>query len=142
MELICQGGLSYLSLNRLSGTLSGGEAQRLRLAGMLGSELTGITYILDEPTAGLHPSDTEGLIDILKQIRDLGNTVIIAEHDEDIIKNADYLVDLGPLAGEKGGEIMAAGNYEQLLHSTNSLTANLFKIRKRHQVYRSPRNLK
>ncbi len=141
LELISKSGLSYLSLDRPSVSLSGGEAQRLRLAGMLGSELTGITYILDEPTAGLHSSDTEGLIDILKQIRDLGNTVIIAEHDEDIIKAADYLVDLGPLAGEKGGEIVAAGNYEQLLHSTNSLTANYLN-KKETQFYRKPKEFK
>jgi excinuclease ABC subunit A len=135
LELIHQNGLSYLSLDRLTGTLSGGEAQRLRLAGMLGSELSGITYILDEPTAGLHPSDTEGLIEILKQIRNLGNTVIIAEHDEEIIRAADYLVDLGPGAGENGGEIVAEGNYAQLLQSIDSLTAS-YLSKKEAQVYR------
>ncbi len=141
LELISQNGLSYLSLDRRSGTLSGGETQRLRLAGMLGSELTGITYILDEPTAGLHPSDTEGLIKTLKQIKNIGNTVIIAEHDEDIIKNADYLVDLGPLAGEKGGKIVAMGDYKHILHSTNSLTANYLN-KKDAQVYREPKEIK
>jgi excinuclease ABC subunit A len=141
MELISQSGLSYLCLDRPSGTLSGGEAQRLRLAGMLGSELTGITYILDEPTAGLHPSDTEGLIDIIKQIRDLGNTVIISEHDEDIIKAADYLVDLGPLAGDQGGEIVSMGTFEQISTSTNSLTANYLN-KKETQFYRKLKEFK
>lgn len=135
LELICQIGLAYLSMDRPSATLSGGEAQRLRLAGMLGSELTGITYVLDEPTAGLHPSDTEGLIDILKQIRDLGNTVVIAEHDEDLIKSADYLVDLGPKAGEEGGLVVAQGDYQHILNNDKSLTASYLK-QKSIPVYR------
>jgi len=141
MELISQSGLTYLSMDRASSSLSGGETQRLRLAGMLGSELSGITYILDEPTVGLHPSDTEGLIDILKQIRDLGNTVIIAEHDEEIIKTADYLVDLGPSAGENGGKIVAEGSYQQLLDTEQSLTAKYLN-QKEVPVYRKYKNLK
>ncbi len=116
-------GLSYLSINRLSNTLSGGEAQRVRLAGVLGAELSGITYILDEPTAGLHPSDTGNLIKILKKIRDLGNTVLLAEHNEELIQAVDYLFELGEKAGAKGGKIIAQGTLRDILASPASLTA-------------------
>jgi Excinuclease ATPase subunit len=115
-------GLSYLTLNRKSNTLSGGESQRINLATSLGSSLVGSMYILDEPSIGLHPKDTERLIKVLKSLRDLGNTVIVVEHDEDIMKAADEIIDIGPEAGTFGGEIMATGNYADILKS-DSLTA-------------------
>ena len=115
-------GLNYLTLNRTSNTLSGGESQRINLATSLGSSLVGSMYILDEPSIGLHPKDTERLITVLKDLRDLGNTVIVVEHDEDIMKHADYIIDIGPEAGTFGGHVVAEGSYEQLL-SSNSLTA-------------------
>ncbi len=115
-------GLSYLTLNRKSNTLSGGESQRINLATSLGSSLVGSMYILDEPSIGLHPKDTERLIKVLKDLRDLGNTVIVVEHDEDIMKAADEIIDIGPEAGTFGGEVVATGNYKALLKS-NSLTA-------------------
>ena len=114
--------LNYLTLNRKSNTLSGGESQRINLATSLGSSLVGSMYILDEPSIGLHPKDTERLIEVLKSLRDLGNTVIVVEHDEDIMKAADEIIDIGPEAGSFGGEIVATGNYKNLLKS-NSLTA-------------------
>ena len=115
-------GLSYLTLNRTSNTLSGGESQRINLATSLGSSLVGSMYILDEPSIGLHPKDTERLIKVLKNLRDLGNTVIVVEHDEDIMKAADTIIDIGPEAGTFGGEIVAEGTFQQILKST-SLTA-------------------
>ncbi|MDT8417071.1 MAG: excinuclease ABC subunit UvrA [Lutibacter sp.] len=115
-------GLSYLTLNRTSTTLSGGESQRINLATSLGSSLVGSMYILDEPSIGLHPKDTERLIKVLKDLRNLGNTVIVVEHDEDIMKAADFIIDIGPEAGTFGGEIVAEGNYEDILKS-ESLTA-------------------
>ena len=108
-------GLGYLTLNRKSNTLSGGESQRINLATSLGSSLVGSMYILDEPSIGLHPRDTHRLIKVLKSLRDLGNTVIVVEHDADIMKAADYIIDIGPEAGTHGGEVVAAGTYEQLL---------------------------
>ena len=115
-------GLSYLTLNRTSNTLSGGESQRINLATSLGSSLVGSMYILDEPSIGLHPKDTERLIKVLKNLRDLGNTVIVVEHDEDIMKEADYIFDIGPEAGTFGGHIVAEGTFKQILKS-DSLTA-------------------
>ncbi|MCK4562103.1 MAG: excinuclease ABC subunit UvrA, partial [Flavobacteriaceae bacterium] len=115
-------GLNYLSLNRRSNTLSGGESQRINLATSLGSSLVGSMYILDEPSIGLHSRDTEKLIKVLKNLRDLGNTVIVVEHDEDIMKVADYIIDIGPEAGSFGGELVAEGNYNKILKS-NSLTS-------------------
>ncbi len=123
LEFLSNVGLSYLSLNRKSNTLSGGESQRINLATSLGSSLVGSMYILDEPSIGLHPKDTERLIEVLKSLRDLGNTVIVVEHDEDIMKAADEIIDIGPEAGSFGGEVVATGNYSKLLKS-NSLTAN------------------
>ena len=114
--------MNYLTLNRKSNTLSGGESQRINLATSLGSSLVGSMYILDEPSIGLHPKDTERLIEVLKSLRDLGNTVIVVEHDEDIMKAADEIIDIGPEAGSFGGEVVATGNYKNLLKS-NSLTA-------------------
>lgn len=115
-------GLSYLTLNRKSNTLSGGESQRINLATSLGSSLVGSMYILDEPSIGLHPKDTERLIVVLKALRDIGNTVIVVEHDEDIMKAADQIIDIGPEAGTFGGEVVAQGTYKEILKS-DSLTA-------------------
>jgi len=115
-------GLDYLTLNRTSNSLSGGESQRINLATSLGSSLVGSMYILDEPSIGLHPKDTKRLINVLQDLRDLGNTVIVVEHDEDIMKAADYIIDIGPEAGTFGGKIVAEGNFEDILKS-NSLTA-------------------
>ena len=115
-------GLSYLTLNRTSNTLSGGESQRINLATSLGSSLVGSMYILDEPSIGLHPKDTERLISVLKRLRDLGNTVIVVEHDEEIMKAADYIVDIGPEAGTLGGKVVATGTFQDILAS-DSLTA-------------------
>ena len=115
-------GLSYLTLNRKSNSLSGGESQRINLATSLGSSLVGSMYILDEPSIGLHPKDTENLITVLKSLRDLGNTVIVVEHDEDIMKAADEVIDIGPEAGTHGGEVVAHGTLDEILKS-NSLTA-------------------
>ena len=123
-------GLGYLTLDRLSSTLSGGESQRINLSTSLGSSLVGSLYILDEPSIGLHPRDTHRLIKVLKQLRDLGNTVIVVEHEEEVIRAADYVVDVGPRAGEKGGEIVFSGPLKSLLKSKNSLTADyLVRIR-------------
>ncbi|MSU63702.1 MAG: excinuclease ABC subunit A [Pedosphaera sp.] len=116
-------GLGYLTLNRESGTLSGGEAQRIRLATQIGAGLVGVLYILDEPSIGLHQRDNERLLKTLEGLRDLGNTVLVVEHDEDTIRRADYILDLGPGAGVRGGELVAAGNLEQVLQSSSSLTA-------------------
>ena len=115
-------GLGYLGLDRESGTLSGGEAQRIRLATQIGSKLTGVLYILDEPSIGLHQRDNERLLETLRELRDLGNTVIVVEHDEDTIRAADYLVDLGPYAGLRGGQIVAAGTVPEVLANPKSLT--------------------
>lgn len=115
-------GLNYLTLNRTSNTLSGGESQRINLATSLGSSLVGSMYILDEPSIGLHPKDTERLIDVLKDLRDLGNTVIVVEHDEDIMKEADYIIDIGPEAGTYGGHVVAEGTFDAIMKS-DSLTA-------------------
>src|SRR5690606_5802989 len=115
-------GLGYLTLNRKSNTLSGGESQRINLATSLGSSLVGSMYILDEPSIGLHPKDTERLIVDLRFFRELGNTVIVVEHDEDIMKAADYIIDIGPEAGTFGGEVVAQGNYAEILKS-DTLTA-------------------
>ncbi len=115
-------GLGYLTLNRKSNSLSGGESQRINLATSLGSSLVGSMYILDEPSIGLHPKDTENLIEVLQSLRDLGNTVIVVEHDEDIMKAADQIIDIGPEAGTHGGEVVASGTYDEILLS-QSLTA-------------------
>ena len=117
-------GLDYLNLNRTSGTLSGGESQRIRLASQIGSGLSGVLYVLDEPSIGLHQRDNDRLLATLKRLRDLGNTVIVVEHDEDAIRAADYVVDMGPGAGVHGGEIVAEGTLKQLLKSRKSLTAD------------------
>ncbi len=120
-------GLNYLSLSRKSSTLSGGESQRIRLASQIGSGLTGVTYVLDEPSIGLHQRDNQKLINTLKNLRDLGNSIIVVEHDEDIIKEADYVVDIGKLAGINGGSIVAEGNFDKILRNKDSLTSNYIK---------------
>lgn len=122
LSFLTEVGLDYLTLNRNSATLSGGESQRINLATSLGSSLVGSMYILDEPSIGLHPKDTERLIKVLLSLRDLGNTVIVVEHDEDIMKAADMIIDIGPEAGTLGGHLVAQGTYEEILKST-SLTA-------------------
>jgi excinuclease ABC subunit A len=122
LEFLSNVGLNYLTLNRRSNTLSGGESQRINLATSLGSSLVGSMYILDEPSIGLHPKDTERLIDVLKSLRDLGNTVIVVEHDEDIMKAADSIIDIGPEAGTFGGEVVAVGDFKAILAS-DTLTA-------------------
>ncbi len=116
-------GLGYLTLNRLSSTLSGGESQRINLATSLGSSLVGSLYILDEPSIGLHSRDTEQLIGVLKDLQELGNTVVIVEHDEEIIKSAHHVIDMGPMAGRHGGEVVFQGSHQDLLKEENSLTA-------------------
>ena len=122
LQFLTNVGLTYLTLNRKSNTLSGGESQRINLATSLGSSLVGSMYILDEPSIGLHPKDSEQLIAVLKALRDLGNTVIVVEHDEDIMKQADEIIDIGPEAGTLGGEVVATGTFKQILKS-KSLTA-------------------
>jgi len=122
LQFLTNVGLNYLTINRASNTLSGGESQRINLATSLGSSLVGSMYILDEPSIGLHPKDTEKLISVLKDLRDLGNTVVVVEHDEDIIKEADYIIDIGPEAGTFGGQVVSEGNFGEILQS-DSLTA-------------------
>jgi excinuclease ABC subunit A len=123
LEYLLNVGLGYLTLNRLSATLSGGESQRINLATSLGSSLVGSLYILDEPSIGLHPRDTNLLINVLNDLRDLGNTVIVVEHDEEIIRAADYIIDIGPLAGRNGGEVVFKGTPKELISSDTSLTS-------------------
>ena len=122
LDFLLEVGLDYLSLNRQSATLSGGESQRIRLATQIGSQLVNVLYILDEPSIGLHQRDNERLIRSLKELRDIGNTVIVVEHDEDMMRSADYIVDIGPRAGRKGGEVVFQGTPDELL-KTNTLTA-------------------
>ena len=117
-------GLGYLTLNRASNSLSGGESQRIHLATSLGSSLVGSMYILDEPSIGLHPKDTEKLVNVLKSLRDIGNTVIVVEHEEDIMKAADQILDIGPMAGVYGGEVVFQGTHKELIKAKNSLTAD------------------
>ena len=124
-------GLEYLTLSRRAGTLSGGEAQRIRLATQIGSHLTGVLYVLDEPSIGLHQKDNQKLIDALKVMRDIGNTLIVVEHDEEIMKQSDYLVDIGPGAGIHGGEVVAQGKPSEFINFTNSITADYLYGRKK-----------
>ena len=131
LEFLLEVGLGYLTLNRESGTLSGGEAQRIRLATQIGSGLAGVLYILDEPSIGLHQRDNARLLGTLRRLRDLGNTVIVVEHDEETIRAADHIVDLGPGAGPRGGEIVAQGGIEDVLRAKNSLTADYLTGRAR-----------
>ena len=127
-------GLSYLTLDRSANTLSGGESQRIRLATQIGSKLTGVLYVLDEPSIGLHQRDNQRLLATLLKMRDLGNTVLVVEHDEETIRAADYVVDMGPAAGINGGEVVFAGTPEALLKDKNSLTGQYFSGRKRIEI--------
>ena len=124
LEFLLEVGLTYLTLSRSAGSLSGGEAQRIRLATQIGSGLTGVLYVLDEPSIGLHQRDNRRLIDTLVKLRDLGNTLIVVEHDEDTIRTADWIVDIGPGAGEGGGRVVHSGGYESLLTETESVTGD------------------
>ena len=126
IDFLLEVGLDYLSLNRQAATLSGGESQRIRLATQIGSQLVNVLYILDEPSIGLHQRDNDRLIRSLKELRDLGNTVIVVEHDRDMMLNADYIVDIGPKAGRKGGEVVFLGTVEEMMH-TNTITAQYLK---------------
>ncbi len=132
-------GLDYLTLSRESGTLSGGEAQRIRLASQIGSGLTGVLYVLDEPSIGLHQKDNVKLINALKRLRDLGNTVIVVEHDTETMENADHIIDLGPEAGSNGGEITAQGSYEDLKKDKNSITGQYLANKKTIEIPKSRR---
>lgn len=142
LRFLTQVGLEYLTLNRKSNTLSGGESQRINLATSLGSSLVGSMYILDEPSIGLHPKDTEKLIGVLKGLRDLGNTVIVVEHDPDIMKAADYIIDIGPEAGTHGGEVVAQGTYQEILKApslTGKYLSGKLKIEP-PKTYRTSKN--
>ena len=132
-------GLGYLTLSRMSNSLSGGESQRINLATSLGSSLVGSMYILDEPSIGLHSRDTGQLIDVLRRLRDLGNTVIVVEHDEDIIRAADWLIDIGPGAGRLGGEVVYSGTPKGLPKAKGSLTADYLTGKKTIAVPESRR---
>lgn len=134
VQFLVNVGLEYLSLSRQADTLSGGEAQRIRLASQIGAGLVGVMYILDEPSIGLHQCDNQRLLDALHNLKDLGNTVIVVEHDEDAIKQADYIVDMGPKAGVHGGEVVAAGGYDTILKNKKSLTADYLSGRKKIEV--------
>ncbi len=135
-------GLGYLSLNRQAGSLSGGESQRINLANSLGSSLVGSMYILDEPSIGLHPRDTDRLIGILKHLKNIGNTVIVVEHEEDVMKSADQILDIGPKAGINGGEVVFFGPYKNLIKAKNSLTAQYLTHQLKIEVPKRRRNLK
>ena len=141
LQFLSRVGLTYLTLNRKSNTLSGGESQRINLATSLGSSLVGSMYILDEPSIGLHPRDTQKLIQVLKSLRDLGNTVIVVEHDEDIMKAADEIIDIGPEAGTNGGEVVAAGKFSDILNS-DSLTAKYLNDSLKIEVPKERRTFK
>ena len=132
-------GLDYLTLSRESGTLSGGEAQRIRLASQIGSGLTGVLYVLDEPSIGLHQKDNVKLINALKRLRDLGNTVIVVEHDTETMENADHIIDMGPEAGTNGGEITAQGSYEEIKKNKNSITGQYLSNKKKIEVPKNRR---
>ena len=127
LEFLKNVGLDYLTLDRMAGTLSGGELQRIRLATQIGSKLSGVLYVLDEPSIGLHQKDNDKLIASLKEMVDLGNTLIVVEHDTDTMLAADYLVDVGPGAGLKGGEIVACGTPEQICKNERSYTGKFLK---------------
>ena len=132
-------GLDYLTLSRESGTLSGGEAQRIRLASQIGSGLTGVLYVLDEPSIGLHQKDNVKLINALKRLRDLGNTVIVVEHDTETMENADHIIDLGPEAGANGGEVTAQGTYDEIKKNKNSITGQYLSNKKEIEIPKTRR---
>lgn len=139
VKILTDVGLSYLTLNRDSRTLSGGESQRINLGKFIGSSLINSLYILDEPSIGLHPKDTDNLISVLHQLRNLQNTVIVVEHDEEIMKASDHIIDMGPLAGELGGEVIFEGNYNEILRSDASLTGNYLSNKMSIQIPESRR---
>ena len=139
LEFLVNVGLDYLTLARNSGTLSGGEAQRIRLATQIGSSLMGVLYILDEPSIGLHQRDNDKLIATLKNLRDVGNTVIVVEHDEDTMRESDYIVDIGPGAGEHGGEIVAAGTLEEIMKNEKSITGQYLVGKKKIEIPKTRR---
>ena len=132
-------GLEYLTLSRSAGTLSGGEAQRIRLATQIGSHLTGVLYVLDEPSIGLHQRDNEKLIKSMLEMRDLGNTLIVVEHDEDTMRACDYLVDIGPGAGDQGGQIVACGTPEEVMKNEKSITGQYLSVKKRIEIPKTRR---
>ena len=134
VSFLCDVGLDYLTLSRMAMTLSGGESQRIRLATQIGSKLTGILYVLDEPSIGLHQKDDEKLIQSLKAMRDIGNTLVVVEHDEETIRQADYVVDIGPRAGVHGGEVVYQGDVKGLMNCKNSLTGDYLTGRKKIEV--------
>lgn len=134
LQFLTDVGLEYLTLSRGAATLSGGEAQRIRLATQIGSRLTGVLYVLDEPSIGLHQRDNDRLIKTLKEMRDLGNSMIVVEHDEDTIRSADFIVDVGPLAGDRGGEIICAGTYDEIIKNKNSITGQYLSGRKKIEI--------
>lgn len=134
INFLCDVGLEYLTLSRTAETLSGGESQRIRLATQIGSGLAGVLYILDEPSIGLHQRDNDRLITTLKNLRDLGNTLIVVEHDEDTIKAADWIVDVGPFAGVHGGQIVGNGKYQDLIKNSNSITAKFLRGEEKIEV--------
>lgn len=134
LQFLLDVGLDYLTLSRSAGTLSGGEAQRIRLATQIGSGLVGVLYVLDEPSIGLHQRDNRRLIETLTKLRDMGNTLIVVEHDEDTMREADWIVDVGPGAGEHGGEIVHSGSFEDLLKNTRSITGDYMAGRRRIEV--------
>ena len=127
-------GLDYLTLSRTATSLSGGESQRIRLATQVGSKLTGVLYVLDEPSIGLHQRDNDRLINTLMTMRDIGNTLIVVEHDEDMMLKSDYLIDIGPYAGDQGGEVIACGTPEEVMKNTNSLTGNFLSGREKIEI--------
>ncbi len=139
LEFLKNVGLEYLTLSRSAGTLSGGEAQRIRLATQIGSKLTGVLYVLDEPSIGLHQRDNEKLINSLLEMRDLGNTLIVVEHDTDTMLASDYLVDVGPKAGEEGGEIVAAGTPQEVMQNDNSITGRYLSGKEKIEVPKTRR---
>jgi excinuclease ABC subunit A len=139
LEFLIEVGLSYLNLARPAGSLSGGEAQRIRLATQIGSGLTGVLYVLDEPSIGLHQRDNRRLIETLVKLKNLGNTLIVVEHDEDTIRTADWIVDIGPGAGEHGGEVVHSGSYEALLANTESMTGDYLSGRRSIETPKSRR---
>src|SRR5213075_3340365 len=136
LQFLVEVGLGYLTLDRESGTLSGGEAQRIRLATQIGSGLAGVLYILDEPSIGLHQRDNSRLLGTLRKLRDLGNSVIVVEHDEETIRAADHILDLGPGAGPRGGELVAQGTLADVLRAKNSPTADYLAGRARIAIPR------
>ena len=142
LKFLVDVGLDYLTLERATATLSGGEAQRIRLATQIGAGLMGVLYILDEPSIGLHQRDNERLIATLEHLRDLGNTVVVVEHDEDTIRSADFVVDMGPGAGERGGEVVAAGTPAQIMKAKRSLTADYLSGRRKIEVPQTRRHPK